>query len=130
MKTTLVWGVALLIFASCTALPRTDQRLIGTWKIVAAIRHNKDGSKTRVQMEPTMEITFARDHKETWRDHSAKTEAVARWHLEGDELVFTLQTDSFWGRPGITRRERIVKVTSSELIVGDGTTDGVWTRVR
>ena len=130
MKTSLVLGVALFIFASCTTLPPTEPRLIGTWAISGAIDHHQDGSQTRVSLEPTMDITVTPDHRMIWRDRSGKGEAVARWRLEGNDLVFTMETKSFWGGPGTTRRERIVKITSNELIVGDGTTDGVWTRIR
>ena len=129
MKTPLVLGVALLGFASCTTLSPTESKLIGTWKGSGAIQHHEDGSQTRVSLEPTMQITVTPDHKVIWRDRSGEN-AVARWHLEGNDFVFTMETKSFYGGPGITRRETIVKIVSDQLIVGDGTTDGVWTRVR
>src|SRR2546423_10341316 len=121
---------AAVILSSCATLPPSDQRLIGTWQFSAAIPHHKNGSDTRIAMEPTMEITFTADHKEIWRDRSTEKTATARWHLEGPDLGFTTVTRSFWGSPGITRRERIVKLTPDELIVGDATMSGVWRRVR
>ncbi len=77
-----------------------------------------------------MEVTFTSDHEERWRSLGGEGEATARWHLEGNELVFTMTTKSFWGPPGITKRERIEKLTADELIVGDATMAGVWARIK
>jgi hypothetical protein len=41
-----------------------------------------------------------------------------------------LETASFWGPAGITRRETIKKLTADELVFTNGEIDGLWTRVR
>jgi len=77
-----------------------------------------------------MEIIFTADHKQTWRYRGGEAQAVARWRVEGNDLVFTMETESFFGPPGTTKRERITKITSDELIFSDGSNEGRWTRVR
>jgi hypothetical protein len=128
MKAILVCAVALLTFNSRTMQRPTDARLIGKWKWSGAILHNKDGSETRVALGQSMEITFTADHKEIWHDYDANATAVARWHLKGNVLIFQLETASFWGPAGITKREKIKKLSSDELVFTDGTIDGLWTR--
>ncbi|HVF70473.1 MAG TPA: hypothetical protein VM940_02595 [Chthoniobacterales bacterium] len=130
MKAILFCAVALLACGSRPVQRPTEARLIGTWKTAGAIIHNKDGSQTRVALRQKMEITFTADHKEIWHDYDAGTKAVARWRLRGYVLVFKLETASFWGPAGITRREKIKKLSSDELVFTDGRIDGVWTRVR
>jgi hypothetical protein len=120
MKAILVCAVALLTFGSRAIHLPTPARLIGTWKSSGAILHNKDGSETRVALGQNLEITFTADHKEIWHDYDADAMAVARWHLKGNVLVFTLETASFWGPAGITKREKIKKLSSDELVFTDG----------
>jgi hypothetical protein len=130
MKAILFCIVALLTCRSCPVQRPTDARLIGTWKSAGAILHNKDGSETRVALGQNMEITFTADHREIWHDYDASTKAVARWHLKGNVLVFKLETASFWGVAGVTKREKIKRLSSDELVFTDGNIDGVWTRAR
>jgi hypothetical protein len=75
-----------------------------------------------------MQIIFTPDHKEVWRYRDGPDKVVAKWHLEGDDLVFILETQSEAGPPGTTSREKIKKITSEELVITDGTTDGQWKR--
>jgi hypothetical protein len=130
MNLILFCAVALLTFGSRNLERPTEGRLIGTWKSSGAIIHERDGRETRVAFDQKMEITFTPDHKEIWHDYNANTMAVARWRLKGNVLVFTLETASFWGPAGITRRETIKKLTADELVFTNGEIDGLWTRVR
>jgi hypothetical protein len=77
-----------------------------------------------------MRITFTSDHKEIWEPSNSNVRRVARWHLEGDDLVFTTETEGFYGRAGTTRRERITKISSDELVFTEGDAVGRWKRVR
>src|SRR5438477_8471544 len=120
MKAILFCAVALLTCGSRPMQRPTDARLIGTWKSGGGILNNKDGSETRVALGQSMEITFTVDHKEIWHDYDTNATALARWHLKGNVLVFKLQTASFGGHAGITKREKIKKLSSDELVFTDG----------
>ena len=108
----------------------TERKLIGTWRITAAVEYHEDGSEELFPVVPDMEITLTADHKEVWRALNGEREAIARWHVEGNDLVSTMETNSDVGPPGTTRRERIAKITSDEVIFSDGKAGGRWTRVR
>lgn len=130
MKNTLAYGAIILALSSCRSLPVTAQALVGTWTFSAAIEYHEDGSTKTIEMAPDMDITFTSDQKELWSYPGEPPQAVARWHLEGNDLVFTMETKSFFGGPGITRRERIIKITPDEVIFSDGKMGGKWKRVR
>ena len=131
MSTRLVWGIVLLTLGGCNCLSSNERRLIGTWQGTAAIERHEDGSETRINMDPpTMEVTFTANHQERWRSLDGNQEAIARWRLEGNELVFIMKSASQAGLAGITKREKIEKITVNELIVGDATMAGVWTRIQ
>jgi hypothetical protein len=110
-----------------------EERLIGTWEMPAStiiydIR--TPNAPFPIKSKEVVKITFTSDHKEVWRSGDGPIETVARWHLEGNDLVFTLETQTEAGPPGTTKRERIKTITLDELIFTDGTTEGRWTRVR
>jgi len=77
-----------------------------------------------------MEVTFKANREEIWRSLDGKEEAVARWRLEGNYLVFTMKTASDAGLVGTMKRESIEELTENQLIVGDATMAGVWTRIQ
>jgi hypothetical protein len=130
MKSALACGAVILALTGCHPPSVTEQRLIGTWRIAAAIKHHRDRPDELIEMTPDMEITLTADHKEVWRGLDVERQAVARWHLEGNDLVFTMETEGFYGPPGTTRREKITKISADELVFSDGTNGGRWTRVR
>ena len=130
LDTKLTWLIAIFILSGCHRPAVDERQLIGTWQSIAAIERHEDGSTTRTPMDPTMEVTFTADHEERWRSLTGEGEAMARWHLEGDDIVFTMTTKSDGGPLGITKRERIEKLSADELIVGNPTMAGVWRRIR
>ena len=122
----------LLGVGACHQRSSIESRLIGTWASPAltTIYERDPPSSPPPLADDFMEITFTADHKEVWQYRKTEGRAVARWHVEGNDLVFTTESESFWGPPGVTKRQRIVKLTSDELIFNDGTNEGRWTRVR
>jgi hypothetical protein len=130
MKSAVACGAIILALNACHPRPITEQKLIGTWVITAAVKHEEDGSEKRFEMAPDMEITFTPDHKELWRSSGTDRQAVARWHLEGHDLVFTMETESEMGGPGTTKRGKIKSITTDELVFSDGSVEGWWKRVR
>jgi hypothetical protein len=132
MKATFIVTIALLSVGGCQKNSTFEDRLIGTWAAPAlTIIYDRDPPATPPPLASEyMEITFTPEHKEIWRYRHAEGRAVARWHLEGDDLVFTTETESFWGPPGITKRETIKRITPDELVFIGGNVEGRWTRVR
>jgi hypothetical protein len=112
-------GIAALVFDGCQSPSSIEQRLIGTW---AGSTPGRNGD--------VIEITMTGDHKESWRYRGAKLQTTARWHVEGNDIVYTLESAGESAPAGTTRRERIKKITSDEVVFTDGTDEGRWTRVR
>ena len=131
-KHTLVAIITLLATAACHKQTSVESRLIGTWSSPAlTIVYEREPSNPPPPLASQfMEITFTPDHKQTWRYRGGAVEAVARWRVEGNDVVTTMETKSFFGGPGIMKREKITKITSDELVFSDGTNEGRWTRVR
>ena len=134
MNRSVIATIALLTLGACARRGSVEQRLIGTWEMPASTilydRNTPDAVFPIVSKE-VVEITFTADHKEVWRaSRGGPVGATARWHLEGDDLVSVLESDSEAGPRGTMRREKIKKVTAEELIFTDGTSEGRWTRVR
>src|ERR1700719_107916 len=132
MKTALIGAITILVLGGCQSPRPIDQRLIGTWAW-STFRFLPGRNRTtgyRNMVGDIIEISFTADHKETWRYRGTKGHTLARWHLEGRDLVFTLESPLEDVPIGTTRRERIKKVTSDTLVFTDGNHDTVWTRVR
>lgn len=109
-----------------------EERLIGTWEMPASTiiyDANTPNAPFPIKSKDMVQITFTPDHKEVWRVRGAD-EVVAKWHLEGDDLVFTLETQAEAGPPGTTQRQKIKRITAEELVFIEGATEGRWTRVR
>src|SRR6476659_57003 len=98
----LVACAILVALSGCHPPSVNEQKLIGTWKITGAVKYHEDGSDELITMEPDMEITLTADHKEVCRSLNADRQAMASWHLEGNDLVFTMETQSDIGPPGTT----------------------------
>ena len=131
MKTAFAFGSIILALSSCVSPPITEQKLIGTWRITAAIQYHEDGSKKLVEMPSDMEVTFTSDRRELWSDPGGPPRAVARWHLDGNDLVFTIiSKPKDMHLPSTPQRERIARLTDTELVFTDGKTGGKWKRVR
>lgn len=109
-----------------------EERLIGTWeKPASTILYDArtPNAPFPINSKDMVQVAFTPDHKEVWRRRGAD-EAVAKWHLEGDDLVFTLETQAEVGPPGTTKREKIKRITADELVFIEGTTESRWTRVK
>ena len=90
-----------------------------------------NGVKTRsITSKEVMQITFTPDHKEFWSHRGQLPHATARWHLEGDDLVFTFISQPKDMHLRGRRREKIVRVTATELVFTNGTDEGRWKRAR
>jgi hypothetical protein len=132
MKTALIGAITILALDGCQSPRSIEQRLIGTWA-GSTFRFLPGRNRTtgyRNMVDDTIEISFTADHKETWRYRGTKRHALARWHLDGSDLVFTLESQGEDAPAGTTRREKIKRVTSDQLVFTDGGHDTVWTRVR
>jgi hypothetical protein len=128
-----VVAIMFLAVASCSRSPSTEERLIGTWEAPASTTlydARTPNAPFPITSKEMVQIIFTPDHKEVWRYGGDRDDVVAKWHLEGDDLVFVLETQSEAGPPGTTKREKIKKITSEELVFTDGTTDGIWKRAR
>ena len=133
MNGSLIVSIAVLALGPCSRTPSMEERLIGTWetpKSTIIYDRNTPDATFPITSKEFVEISFTADHKEVWRSRGGPVETMARWHLEGDDLVFTLETQSESGPPGTTKREKIKKITAEELVFIDGTTEGRWRRVR
>ena len=132
MKTALIGAITILVLGGCQSPRSIEQRLIGTWA-GSTFRFLPGRNRTtgyRNMVDDVIEISFTADHKETWRYRGTKRHALARWHLDGSDLVFTLESQGEDAPAGTTRREKIKRVTSDQLVFTDGGHDTVWTRVR
>jgi hypothetical protein len=131
MKAALIGAITIIVFGGGQSPAPVEQRLIGTWagETFRTSQQFNHANKPAL-VSDTLEIVFTRDHKELWRYRGRKVQAVARWHLDGRDLVFTLESPLRDVPAGTTRRERIKKVTSDTLVFTDGSQDTVWTRVR
>jgi len=116
----------------CHSQACIEELLIGTWESPAlTIVYDATTPNAPFPIETgCMEIIFTKDHKEMWREDGGDVQAVARWRLEGNDLVFTTETETFWGAPEITRREKIIRLSSDELVFSDGSAEGRWQRGR
>ena len=132
MKAAFIGAIAILLLGGCQSSGSVEQRLMGTWAApTTRFLPGRDRiSGYRNMVGDIIEISFTGDLKETWRYHGTKRHAVARWHLEGNDLVFTLESQVEGAPAGTTRREKIKELTSHELVFTDGGHDTVWTRVR
>ena len=98
--------------------------------MTGAGEHRADGPSVRHELAQQMEVTFTQDHREVWSNPDGQP-VVARWHLEGSDLVFTIiSKPKDMEMPTTPQRERLVRVTDRELVFTDGKTDGVFERVR
>jgi hypothetical protein len=120
--------MTLVVLGGCASPKSVEHRLIGTWESPDLYWVGIDRSVHALSGK-VMEVTFRPDKTETWRYRGGPVLAVASWHVEGNDLVLTLRTRSESGPPGAIIRETITKITSKELVFGDGT-KGRWTRVR
>lgn len=133
MNGSLIATIALVAVGACSRTSSIEERLIGTWEMPASTiiyDANTPNAPFPIKSKEVVEITFTPDHKEVWRTRGGPIDTVARWHLEGNDLVFTLETQTDVGPPGTTKRETIKKITSDELVFTDGTNEGRWTRVK
>ena len=108
-----------------------ERKLIGTWRTTGAIFHENDGSESHYKMDSEAKITFTRDRRELWLGLDGTPQAISRWHLEGDYLVFKI----IWkpkdvNLPTTEQRERIATITATQLVLTNGEADGVYERVR
>lgn len=133
MRAAAISAVALLVIAACSRSSSTEKLLIGSWETPSSTivyDANTPDAPFPIESKETVQITFTTDHKEVWRVGGGPVETVATWHVEGDYLVFTLETQSESGPAGTVKRERIKKITADELVFTDGTVEGRWRRVR
>jgi hypothetical protein len=129
MQSTVIVGVSLMALCGCHRPSAIERQLVGTWESPGfETVYSSDGDYSPADW--VMQITFTRDHKEIWSVPGRDDHAEARWHLEGNDLVFTTESESFYGPSGLTRRERIIKITADELVFSDGKIEGRWKRVR
>jgi hypothetical protein len=89
-----------------------EKQLIGTWESTLS--------------GASMEVTFTTDHREFWCSDGEPTRVSARWRVERNVLVFTIEDPSSPGE----RRERIAKLTATEAVFTDGKEEGRFKRVR
>ena len=132
MNGSLIVTMSLLALTACSRTPSMEERLIGTWEMPASTviyDASTPNGPFPIKSKDMVQVTFTPDHKEVWRLRGAD-EVVAKWHLEGDDLVFTLETQAEAGPPGTTQRQKIKRITAEELVFTDGTTEGQWTRVK
>jgi hypothetical protein len=133
MKTAFIGAILTLLFGACQSPVSVEQRLMGTWaKPTTRFLSGRDRtSGYRNMVGDVIEVSFTADHKETWRYRGTKRHAAAaRWHLDGSDLVFTLESQAGDAPAGTTRREKIKRVTSDQLVFTEDGHDTVWTRVR
>jgi hypothetical protein len=109
MPKTLILIITLVAFAGCHRPASTEERPIGTWASPLA-EEILDGTRHPLTRE-VMEITFTPDHKELWRVPGRDVQAVARWRLEGNDLVFTTESESFFGPPALRNASKQIKIT-------------------
>ena len=124
--------MSLLALTACSRAPSMEERLIGTWEmpeVTITYDASTPNAPSPRKSKEVVQIIFTPDHKEIWRSRGSD-EVSAKWRLEGDDLVLTLETQTEAGPPGTTRREKIKRITSEELVFTDGTTEGRWTRVK
>ena len=101
MKHPFVATVAMFAMTACHKRASLESRLIGTWASPAMeIIYESDPRATPPPLASDfVEITFTPDHKEVWRYRKAEATAAATWRLEGNDLVFTMETEGFYGPP-------------------------------
>jgi hypothetical protein len=120
-----------LPLGGCHSQACIEKLLIGTWESPAlTIVYDAATPDAPFPIEKgCTAIIFTEDHKEMWRENGGEVQAVRRWRLEGNDLVTTeIETSS--GAPGIATREKIIRLSSDELVFSDGTSEGRWKRVR
>src|SRR2546421_652370 len=129
MQSALLVSIALISLSACRKPSALERQLIGTWeRPEVEILYSADNDYRAP--DSVMQVTFTPDHKEVWSVPGKDVHAVARWHVEGNDLVFTMETEAFTGPAGTTKRERVTKITSDELVFTEGNAEGDWKRVR
>jgi hypothetical protein len=122
MNATLVCAAVVVALSSCSARSSIEERLVGEWK---STEQQKDGSTAAI------ESIFTADGTYSWGFPSKPRVLTGRWRVEGQDLVITLETqatDSGLPELPLEIRNHIIRVTPDELVVGDGTTERLWTR--
>jgi hypothetical protein len=110
-----------------------EKQLIGTWAMApTCFRKDEKGQMIEFPIEGgTMEVALTTDHREFWCPDGDGSRYSARWRLEGNDIVLMFDTpppDSI--DRSKEERETIVKLTDTEIVFTDGTTEARWTRVR
>jgi hypothetical protein len=122
MNATLVCAALVVALSSCSARSSIEERLAGEWK---STEQQKDGSSIAI------ESIFMADGTYSWGFPSKPRVLTGRWRVEGRDLVITLETQATdLGLPELPPeiRNHIIRVTPHQFVVGDGTTERLWTR--
>jgi hypothetical protein len=109
-----------------------EKQLIGTWTVAdTCLRKNENGQMVQTPISGgVMEITFTSDHREFWCPDGGPSQMSARWRVEGNDLVFTVDNQPKDSPLSKEQRETIAKLTATEIVFTDGTTEVQWTRVQ
>ena len=123
MNTTTHVSAALVVaLTSCSARSSIEERLVGKWESTV---QQQDGSTTAIQS------IFMADGTYSWGFPSKPRVLTGRWRVEGQDLVMTVEMeapDSGLPKLPAETRNRIIRVTAHEFVVGDRTSEGRWTR--
>lgn len=123
MKTTLLLMLLTIALSNVKAADRLEARLIGTWTAPAeiAVQRRNDGTVRTASSRQMVEMRFATDHRYTWRLRGQSPAVIGTWRIEAGYLITEARPPT---------REKIVRLTETELVLSDGHAQGRWTRAR
>jgi hypothetical protein len=117
----LVACVATLFLVACNTVP-TEHELVGTWTMPTRLATDASG-KMAPDTQQMVDLTLAPDHTFIWSPRGQAPTAYGYWHLDGRTLITEFTSHGKGYKIANPYRDRIVKVSSKEVIYVQGKED-------
>jgi hypothetical protein len=115
-----MFAVGPLLLNACSALP-TERQLVGTWTAPKSSTEIK--GVEQAHSKQMIDFTFSPDHNFVWGLHEQRPTSAGRWQLRGRFLITEYTTPAKGHKLAYPYRDKIIKLTSQELIYVQGEDD-------